>query len=77
VPSLIVPFGMLYPHNVNKKRLEKIYIDLPTELKKDYEMFVKRYAGYTYFIQFVIKIRFKNDTQRIISLVRNYKEKDH
>ena len=73
LPSLIMPIFMVYPHAINKRRLEQLYVDLPKEIKHEYEKFVKKYAKYLLIIQFVLKKQIINDEIKIIKLVNEYK----
>jgi len=67
---------MLYPHNINRKRLQQLYVDLPKEIKPEYETFVNRYAKHSFNISFVTKRRINEDASKIIELVRKHKEKE-
>lgn len=76
MPFFIIPIFMVYPHAINKIRLEQLYVDLPKEIKPEYEKFVKTYAKYLLLIQFVFKKQITYDEAKIIELVENYNDKN-
>ena len=76
MPAICMPIFMVYPHAINKRRLEQLYVDLPREIKYEYEVFVKTYAKYLLLIQFVWKRQINYYQNKIIELVEKYKEQN-
>lgn len=75
-PSIILPIAMIYPHAINRRRLQQLYVDLPKEIKPEYESFVNRYAKHLLLIQFVFKRPFEYDEKKIIELIERYQDKN-